>query len=138
MKKLSLDPENSGNYRLASNCPFLSKITEKAVLAQLLKHLQTNKLLYQLQSAYRSNHSTETALLKICNDIMSALDSKTVTLLSLLALSAAFETIDHPFFSLVCKPLGIYGSVLSWFEFYFSGRFQSVSVDGTLSTPSPL
>ena len=95
LKKPSLDPENFGNYRLISNLPFLSKITEKVVLAQFLKHLQTNKLLYHLQSAYRSDHSTETALLKICNDILSALDDKNVALLSLLDLSAAFDTIDH-------------------------------------------
>ena len=94
LKKPFLDPENFGNYRPVSNLPFLSKITEK-VLAQLLKHLQTNKLLYHLQSAYRSDHSTETALLKICNDILSALDNKNVALLSLLDLSAAFYTTDH-------------------------------------------
>ena len=134
----SLDPENFGNYRPISNLPFLSKITEN-VLAQLLKHLHTNKLLYHLQSAYRSDHSTETALLKICNDILSALDNKNVALLSLLDLSAAFDTIDHSILmSRLRTCFGISGSVLSWSESYFSGRFQSVSVHGTLSTPSPL
>ena len=139
LKKPSLDPENFGNYRPISNLPFLSKITEKVVLAQLLKHLQTNKLLYHLQSAYRSDHSTETALLKMCSDILSALDNKNVTLLSLLDLSAAFDTIDHSILlSRLQTCFGISGSVLSWFESYFSGRFQSVSVHGTLSAPSPL
>ena len=139
LKKPSLDPENFGNYRQISNLPFLSKITEKVVLAQLLKHLQTNKLLYHLQSAYRSDHSTDTALLKICNDILSALDNKNVALLSLLDLSAAFDTIDHSILlSRLQTCFGISGSVLSWFESYFSGRFQSVSVHGILSTLSPL
>ena len=127
LKKPSLDPENFGNYSPISNLRFLSKITEKVVLAQLLKHLQTNKLLYHLQSAYRSDHSTETALLKICNDILSALDNKNVALLSLLDLSAAFDTIDHSILlSRLQTCFGISGSVLSWFESYFSGRFQSV------------
>ena len=48
-----------------------------------------------LQSAYRLGHSTETALLKIENDILAAMDNQRVTLLVLLDLSAAFETIDH-------------------------------------------
>ena len=139
LKKPSLDPENSGNYRPISNVPFLSTIIEKVVLAQLLKHLQTNKLLYHLQSAYRSDHSTETTLLKLCNDILPTLDNKNVALLSLLDLSADFDTIDHSIFlSSLQNCFGISGSVLSWFESYFSGRFQSVSVHGTLSTPSPL
>ena len=56
LKKPFLDPENLGKYCPVSNLPFLSKLTEKVVL--------TNKLLYHLQSAYRSDPSTETALLK--------------------------------------------------------------------------
>ena len=96
LKKPTLDPDNLGNYRPVSNLPYLSKITEKVVLAQLLKHLQTNKLLYHLQSAYRSGHSTETALLKICNDILSALDNNNVALLSLLDLDLQSNTDSDP------------------------------------------
>ena len=139
LRKTSLDPENSGSYCQVSNLPFLSNIIEKVVLAQLLKHLHTNKLLYHLQSAYRSDHSTETILLILCNGIQSTLDSKNAALLSLLDLSAAFDTIVH--FILLSRLqtcFGISGSVLSWFESHFSGRFQSVSVHGTLSNHSPL
>ena len=80
-------------------------------------------------------------LLKICNDIPSALDNKNVALLSLLDLSAAFDTIDHSILLSrlqTCYEHGISSSVLSWFESYFSGLFQSVSVHGTVFTPSPL
>ena len=74
-----------------SNVPFLSKILEKDVLRQLLDHLLTNNLFYSHQSAYCVGHSTETALLKIVNDLLSALDEDKVSLLSLLDLSAAFD-----------------------------------------------
>ena len=94
LKKPSLDTENLKNYRPVSNLPFLSKITEKTVLLQLSQHLESNSLLYPLQSAYRSGHSTETALLKIVNDL-AALDVSHISLLSVLDLSAAFDTIDH-------------------------------------------
>ena len=52
-------------------------------------------LFYSHQSAYRAGHSTETAVLKIVNDLLSVLDEDKVSLLSLLDLSAAFDTIDH-------------------------------------------
>lgn len=114
-------------------------MTEKVVLSQLLTHLQNNELLYPLQSAYRSGHSTETALLKICNDILTALDNNNVTLLSLLDLSAAFDTIDHSILlSRLHKTFGISGSALSWFKSYLSDRFQTVSVNGITSSPSRL
>ena len=110
LKKPSLDAENVKNYRPVSNLPFLSKITEKIVLLQLCQHLESNSLLYPLQSAYRSGHSTETAILKIVNDLLAALDVKHISLSSLLDLSADFDTIDLRFQS------------------YLSDRTQVVSV----------
>ena len=60
-----------------------------------ITHLETNGLLPLLQSAYRSHHSTETALLKVLSDVLTAIDDKKVTLLALLDLSAAFDCVDH-------------------------------------------
>ena len=117
LKKPSLDAENLKNYRPVSNLPFLSKIIEKVVLLQLHNHLHRNNLLYPLQSAYRSGHSTETALLKIVNDLLSALDDSQISLLSLLDISAAFDTIDHGILlSRLPFTFGISDKVLSWFQ----------------------
>ena len=78
------------NYHPVSILPFLSKI-----LQTISHYLLTNNLFYSHQLAYRAGHSTETVLLKIVNDLLSALDEDKVSLLSLLDLSAAFNTIDH-------------------------------------------
>ena len=72
----------------------MSKITEKVVLQQQLAYLTEHKLICPSQSAYRFHLNTETALLKITNDILLALDSGNVSLLTLLGLSAVFDTID--------------------------------------------
>ena len=68
---------------------------KKIVLLQLYEHLENNNLFYPHQSTYRSCHSTETALLKIVNDLLTALDDNHISWLSLLDLSAAFDTTDH-------------------------------------------
>ena len=122
-----------------SNLSFLSKILEKVVLRQLLNHLLTNNLFNSHQSAYRAGHSTETALLKIVNDLLSALDEDKVSLMSLLDLSAAFDTIDHSILlSRLSYSFGISDTVLAWFTSYLTDRIQTISVNGSKYLPAPL
>ena len=95
LKKPSLNKNLLKNYRLISNLPFLSIILEKVVLYKLLSHLQENNLSNPFQSAYRAGHSTKTVLLRIVDNILSAVDNDNISILLLLALSAAFDTTDH-------------------------------------------
>ena len=95
LKKPTLCPEELNNYRPLSNLPFISKILEKVVFSQIFPHLEINDLLEFFQSAYRPFHSTETALINIFNDLLCAADAGKVSVLTMLDLSAAFDTIDH-------------------------------------------
>ena len=95
LKKPSLDRNVLKNYRPVSNLPFLSKILEKVVSKTVSSHRANNSLNVPLQSAYRQHHSTETALLKVHNDVLRALDRLECVFLVLLDLSAAFDTVDH-------------------------------------------
>ena len=117
IKKPNLDQNELKNYRPVSNLSFLSKIIEKAVSAQLTEHLLKNSLFEPHQSAYRKCHNTETALVKISNDLLLSADDKKVSILALLDLSAAFDTIDH---CLLIKRLehdfGLKNNVLNWFS----------------------
>ena len=122
LKKQSLDPMELKNYRPVSNLTFLSKIVEKLVSERLTCYLQANNLMPRLQSAYRRHHSTETTLLRVVSDILRAVDSGKVALLSLLDLSAAFDTVDH---SILLDRLhvafGIGGAALGWIRTFFDG-----------------
>lgn len=62
---------------------------------QLNSYLTENSLYGKYQSAYREGHGTETALLRVHNDIMFSLDQQRDVILIMLDLSAAFDTIDH-------------------------------------------
>ena len=137
LKKPSLDPNELKNFRPISNLPFISKIIEKLVLVQMSRHLSANNLLNQFQSAYRPGHSTETAVLKIVNDLLLSLDDGKISLLASLDLSAAFDTIDHAFLlHRLQHDFGLSGTVLDWFSSYLSGRIQSVSVHSHTSVPA--
>ena len=102
------------NFRPVSNLAFLSKLIEKAVFHQI----HDTNLYPNAQSAYRVHHSTETALLKVKNDILLNMNKQHVTLLVLLDLSAAFDTVEHNIFLEALNTLGIGGRVSKWFRSY--------------------
>ena len=83
------------NFRPISNLNTIGKILERLALARLFPHIFISPSFCPLQSAYRKFHSTETALLKLTNDIMETIDSGKITILTALDMSAAFDTLDH-------------------------------------------
>ena len=95
LKKPSLNQELFKNYRPISNLMFISKLCEKAVAIQLKDHVRNSNLDELFQSAYKAGHSTETALLRVQNDILRAIDTGGCVMLLLLDLSAVFDTVDH-------------------------------------------
>ncbi|MDF4280558.1 reverse transcriptase family protein [Vibrio parahaemolyticus] len=129
LKKPTLDPEVLANYRPISNLPFMSKILEKVVADQLCDFLHDNNLFEEFQSGFRVHHSTETALVKITNDLLIASDKGLASVLVLLDLSAAFDTTDHQILlQRLDHLIGLKGSALSWFKSYLSDRFQFVDI----------
>ena len=134
LKKVLLDPEVLKNFRPVSNLTYLSKIIERVVVVRLNQHLIQNGLHEVLQSAYKQNHSTETALLKVQNDLLMANDTYGGAVLILLDLSAAFDTIDHTILLQRLHELGIRDAALDWFRSYLSQRRQSVVINGTRSS----
>ena len=139
LKKCSIDINKLDNHRPVSNLSFISRIYEKVVLQQLVDYLNHNNLLCTSQSAYRPHHSTETLLQKTANDILLGLDKRHVSLLTLLDLSSAFDTIDH---NILLNRLhylhGISGTCLSWFRSYLSNRRQSVAIANCISSTKEL
>lgn len=122
------------NYRPLSNLKYISKLVEKAVFDQSHNHLMANSIYPTLQSSYRRFHSTETALLKVTNDILLKMNSQEVTLLVMLDLSSAFDTISHDvLIKRLSDDFGFKGSALDWFTSYLANRGQRIFIDGSFS-----
>ena len=97
-------------------------------------YLESNNLRRKYQSAFRCSHSTETALLKVFNDLQCYLDESRSVMYIGLDLSAAFDIIDHPFlFEILAKRIGLQSVVLLFIKNYLLNRSQQVIINGYLS-----
>jgi Reverse transcriptase (RNA-dependent DNA polymerase) len=113
-----LDPAEAKSYRPISNLSVLSKLLERLVARLFFDYLR---------SAYRVNHSTVTAIMKVLSDILRAFDSGKLTLLMLLDSSAAFDTVDpDTLLRRLHKSYGLSGGVHGWFASYLNRRTQCV------------
>ncbi len=131
IKKPQLDPKDLVNYRPISNLPFLSKILEKVASSQLYSFLEKNNICEDFLSGFRPSHSTETALIRVTNDLLLSSDRGCISLLVLLDLSAPFDIIDHNI--LLNRLEKSSGSALAWFKSYLSDRHQFVAVNEEVS-----
>ena len=121
-------------YRPISNLSFMSKIVERIVVRQLSHYLDANGLLPKLQLGFRRHHSTESALLRVLSDLCSSVDNERISLLALLDVSAAFDTIDHAILlDRLSISSGITGSAFDWMRSFIVGRTQTVHYCGSVS-----
>ncbi len=133
LKKIGLELVKP-NFRPVSNLAYASKLIKSAAASQLVEHMTNNKLFEPLQSAYRQGYSTETALLKVQNYMRVAMDNKQISILVLLDLSAAFDTVNHnALLKRLKEKCGAQGKALKWFKLYLSDCFQMVKLKEVMS-----
>ena len=129
LKKVGLSKDDPANYRPIPNLSTFSKLLEKLALARLQPHVFASGNMSQFQSAYRSGFSTETALLKIVNDIERGAGDGKCTVLLALDISATFDAIDHSIlFRRAEDYVGLRGTALGWLRSFIVNRSQYVAV----------
>jgi len=137
LKKPGLDKTVMANYRPITNLSTLSKLLERLALSRIRPHILSSGNFSEFQSAYRVGHSTETALLRVFNDVVRNTDIQQTTVLLALDISAAFDTIG---FSTLADRLrtdfGIGGFALAWLRSFVTDRTQYVGVGSSRSVPA--
>jgi len=138
-KKPNLDTSVLSNYLPISDIPcFMEKLLESTVVSQLWSFLIENNLFDPIQSGFHPLHSTEIALVKELNDLLLSGDSVSLSILLLLDLSSAFDTVSHELLISRHSEVGISGAALSWFSSYLSERQFYISVQDFHSPTVPL
>ena len=127
------NPTLPSHFRPISILPFLSKILESTVYQQISTYFSKCDFLNPLQSGFRTGHSTTTALLRVTEDIRSAMENRHLTVLILIDFSNAFNAVDHELLIALLCNANVSSTALEWFSSYLQGRQQSVRVGQTIS-----
>ena len=132
------DPDEPTNTRPISLLPIISKVVERSAHVQFTEYLDSNGKIAQFPSGNRKIHSTETGLLYFTDEILKNMDMKQVSVVVLLDMSKAFDSIRHDLMLSKLRKAGAGDSAIAWFESYLSRRTQTVKIQDTLSTSLPL
>ncbi len=106
----ALNPALLENYRQVSLLPFIAKTFERVVFNQISLFLAQNNLLHNKKSSFKSDHSTETALLAVTEALRLARAASKSSVLILLDLSAAFDTVNHQILLSTLRKMGSSGT----------------------------
>ena len=127
------DKSEKSSYHPISVLPVISRLFERLVYNQLYQHLNSNNLLANEQSGFRTLHSTLTCLLKNTDDWYSGLDNGQLVGLVLVDVRKAFDTVDHNILYQKLEQHGLLGRELSWFKSYLLNRKQYCCISGVES-----
>ena len=134
-----VDTELYPNFRPISNLIFLSKLIERCVAVRLNTHLDNYDLHSKHAFGYKKGHSAELLLVDVVDSVLTAFDKKQATVLLLLDLSAAFDTVDqNKLLDILRHDIGLDGIVYKWFESFIKGRSQRVKINSCYSESVPL
>ena len=130
-----VDKEQFKNYRPVSNLELISKLIERVVNTRLDKHLERNQLHANNQFGYKKNHSMEYLLLKILDKLLMNCDNNMPSVVLLLDLSAAFDTVDHQkLLDVLRYDIVITGTVYKWFKSFLTKRSFKVKIGDSYSS----
>ena len=125
--------EDTNNYRPISVLPVLSKLLEKHIHDTLMFYLTSNNLLHSTQSGFRPNHSCETALLRMINKWLEAINNDQMIGMVMVDFRKAFDLVDHTLLLKKLKYYQISDETIKWFSSYLLERKQKVFVNNTFS-----
>lgn len=128
------NPTECKNYRPINILSVLGKVLDKLVYKQVCEFVNENSILNKYQSGYRSSFSTQTALVKITDDIRHSMDNRQLTVLVLLDFSRAFDCVNHQLLLQILRSYNFDELVIIWFKSYLECRLQRVkTVNGLFS-----
>ena len=124
------DKSLAAHYIHISLTCILCKVLEHILASNIVKHLDTQGIMYDLQHGFIENRSCETQLVMMIDDLARNASAGKQTDVILLYFSKAFDKVNHSKLLWKLHQYGIRGKVLSWIQAFLGNRYQRVVIDG--------
>ena len=132
------DKSLAANYRPISLTCILCKVLEHILASNIVKHLDGQGILYDLQHGFREKRSCETQLIMLIEDLARNASVGKQTDIILLDFSKAFDKVNHSKLLWKLHQYGIRGHVLNWVRAFLGSRSQRVVIEGEESESIPV
>ena len=132
------DTNNPINYRPVSLTCIICKLLEHVVTSSIMKHLEYNNILYDLQHGFRSFRSCETQLVSFIQDLAKSSDKNIQTDLIIMDFAKAFDKVSHKHLMYKISYYGINCNAFHWIKDFLTDRTQTVILEGETSNKTPV
>jgi hypothetical protein len=132
------DMSVAANYRPISLTCIVCKLLEHVVASNMARHLDSNKIMYDLQHGFRERRSCETQLTMLIEDLAKTCSHGKQTDLILIDFSKAFDKANHAKLLHKLDTYGVQGQTLQWIQALLSDRTQTVVLEGEASDTIPV
>ena len=124
---------DTSNYRPISLLPSILKIIGSVIHDQTNAFLSNEDILYNYQSGFRGNHSTNICLYFLTDQVLKGFDEGLLTGMILIDLQKEFDTIGNEILFQKLKAMKLSKSTIKWFKSYLSERIFLVNIENKLS-----
>ena len=132
------DKSTAANYRPVCRTCILFKVMEHIIASNLVRNLDSNGLMHDLQHGFRERRSCETQLVSLIEDLARKTSQGKQTDLILLDFSKAFDKVNHSKLIMKLHSYGLRSATLRWIQAFLGNRRQKVVVEGEESDFVPV
>ena len=132
------DKHHPGNYRPISLTCISCKLLEHIIASNIMKHLESNNILYDLQHGFRANRSCESQIISLIHQLCSNNDKNIQTDLIIMDFAKAFDKVPHNRLLYKLKFFGVSDQAANWIKSFLSNRTQTVMLENHSSDNIPV
>ena len=128
------NPTEFNHFRAINKLCVFSKILDLCIYEKLSDFVHDGRVIDQFQAGFQAGNSTETALIRMLDDVRHGSDNRKFTILCLIDFSRAFDSLNHELIACILRSVNLSKNLVCWFSSLLNNRKQMIkTIDGKSS-----